>query len=146
MKSRIAQMRFIDIGLYVFFLIGVIIFLIRSSDKLQSKNVGIHPPTELQITFDTLINFGQVTPLKMITFKGFVKNKGQNKLHIGNLKTSCGCTNFSVVNPVVNPGDSTMISFNIKTLEQVRDIVSLNFEANTKKANYKIEASYNTIK
>ncbi|NJK83150.1 MAG: DUF1573 domain-containing protein [Saprospiraceae bacterium] len=94
--------KYLDFFLYVFLAIGVIVFITRQLSKSEVKSFDTYPKTEIQFKFDTLINFGQVKPLKTIEFKGFIKNIGQNKLYIGNLKTSCGCTNFSVANSVVN--------------------------------------------
>ncbi|TAF63797.1 MAG: DUF1573 domain-containing protein [Cytophagales bacterium] len=138
--------RYIDLFIYIFLGIGIVVFTTRQLYKSQVNNISNYPPTELQLNFDTLINFGQVKSLQVIEFKGFIKNIGQNRLHISNLKTSCGCTNFSMSKLVVNPKDSTMISFTIKPIEKGIGIVTLHFDANTTKLRYNVKATYEAVK
>lgn len=145
MKSR-KNNKYLDLLLYAFFLIGVIIFIARKINTSISSDFRNFSKTEIKLSFDTLINLGKVSSASTVSFFGFIKNIGKEKLRISNLKTSCGCTNFSINNLIVLPQDSTKISFNIKTIEKGIDVVNLYFDANTNVEKYKLEVRYESVK
>jgi len=144
MKSNISR-KYLDLFLYVFFMIGVIIFFLRNVDKLKSSEISNYQKTKMQLSFDTIINLGKVSSANPISYNGFIKNIGKEKLHIFNLKTSCGCTKFFIENLIILPQDSSKISFNIKPIEKGNDIVNLYFDANTKEENYKLTVKYEAV-
>lgn len=144
MKSNISR-KYLDLFLYVFFMIGVIIFFLRKVDNLKSSEISNYQKTKMQLSFDTIINLGKVSSANPISYNGFIKNIGKEKLHIFNLKTSCGCTKFFIENLIILPQDSSKISFNIKPIEKGNDIVNLYFDANTKEENYKLTVKYEAV-
>lgn len=138
--------KYLDVFLVLFLLVGVFVFIKNNVLKFKKADVSNYPLTEMQLSFDTSISLGKVNSFLPITYTGHIRNIGAYDLHIGNLKTSCGCTNFVVNNLKVKPMDSTKISFSIKPIEKGKDVVNMYFDANTKQRNHRIRVLYEAVK
>jgi hypothetical protein len=145
MRSKSIK-KYLDVLLVIFFVGSVFVFVKRNVINSYIDDVTKYPLTEIQLSFDTSISLGKINSVMPINYSGFIRNNGAENLHIGNLETSCGCTNFSISKLLVEPMDSTEISFSIKPIEKGKDIVNIYFDANTKKRRHRIIVQYEVIK
>ncbi|MCE2936342.1 MAG: DUF1573 domain-containing protein [Cyclobacteriaceae bacterium] len=136
--------RYFDFFLYAFFVAGIVVFAVKQLNKSETNYFDTYPKTEIK--FENFIDLGQVPSIKPIIFDGFFKNIGNTELHIANLKTLCCCTEFLIKDLIVQPRDSTSVSFTILPTEQGSDVVSLYFDANTRQQKHEIKVTYETVK
>jgi hypothetical protein len=138
--------KYLDVFLIGLFLVGIFVFIKRNVNKLDSKEVAKYPITEIQFSFDTSIVLGKVNSIMPVTYNGYIRNIGNANLHIDNLKTSCGCTDFVVSKLIIEPMDSTKVSFNIHPIEKGIDVINIYFDANTKQKKHKLKIAYEAVK
>lgn len=135
-----------DVLLVLFFLVGVFIFFKRNVIKPDTDDVTNYPITEIQLSFDTSISIERANSIMPITYSGYIRNIGTKDLYIGKLETSCRCTDLIIKKLIVDPMDSSQISFSINPIEKGKDVINIYFDANTKQKRHRIRVQYEVIK
>ena len=63
----------------------------------------------------TTFDFGHVTQSKLLTHHFWVKSIGTDTLRIEGIFAGCGCTNIPLLDSVIAPGDSMMLTVSFST-------------------------------
>lgn len=136
------KIKIIDLTLILLFIFSFSYFIYSKLSNNKHRNLNKLKVTKIKLSFDTTLILGKIKKDNIITFNGFLRNIGSEKLYIKNYSASCGCTNFYIKNLKLDPLDSTEIKFSLKPEQLGINKIYLKFEANTEQKNHRIIVDY----
>jgi hypothetical protein len=101
----------------------------------------------MQISPDSIIDFGKVKEGEMKDYSFRIINKGTNTLYIRNFASSCGCTKINNSKEDISPNDSTIITVKIDTKGKLGKSISIvKFQSNTENDWSRLKLNYDVYK